>query len=294
MINLEWLRTFRTVYKTGSLTRAAEQLAMTQPAVSQHISALEMHTGNKLFIRKSKGVVPSDYARTFNNMIAHSLDDLQVVEDSLMEQTIKQEPVIAIGISEHLYPSLLGEKLRQLDHKVHIYHGASDKLIKDAEEGNLHYAIVPEVVNNFDTDCHHLLKQQLILVHTPDLDLKEFEQLFGQNRKKAEKWLTLQRWYSHASVTPFIKQFWMDVFDKKRPDIVPYRVIPNEVEVLHQLSRGSGLATCFDNNAARFLEEGALVQSGVATEVVREVVMLANRKKTKKEWTENLLSTIKS
>jgi DNA-binding transcriptional LysR family regulator len=292
MINLEWLRTFRTVYKTGSLTRAAKQLTMTQPAVSQHIAALEMHTGNKLFVRKSKGVVPSDYARTFNNMIAHSLDDRQEVEDSLLEQTIRHEPVITMGISEHLYPCVLAGKLYQIDARVHVHFGTSEQLTKDAEEGNLHYAIVPQLVTNFDTDCYPLLQQQLILVHTPSLDLEEFESLFEQDRKKAEKWLSRQRWYSHRSVTPFIKQFWMDVFDKKRPDIVPHRVIPNEQQVLLQLSRGSGLAICFDNNAAPFLEEGSLVRSRVTCGVVRDVVLLANRKKAEDEWTKDLISTL--
>ncbi len=292
MINLEWIRTFRMVYIKGSLTKAAEELSITQPAVSQHIAALEAYTGNKLFIRKSKGVEPSDYARTFNNMIARSLDDLLEVEDSLLNNALKQTPFLNLGISMHLYPSILQDKIHALDPIVHLVFDSTDKLIKDAEEGNLHYAIVPGGVNHFDIDCHVLLKQRIILVHTPDIDLTKFEKLFKKDRRQAEKWLSKQQWYSHRSITPFIKQFWIDVFDKKRPEIVPYRVIPDEMEVLAQLAKGSGLALCFDNNAKSFIKDGTLISSTVTSSITRDVVLLANRKKTTKDFTKNFISLL--
>lgn len=281
------------MYKKGSLTKAARELSITQPAVSQHIAALEVYTGNKLFIRKSKGVEPSDYARTFNNMIANSLDELLEVEGSLLKETLKQTPFLNIGISKHLYPSILQDIIHALDPIVHLVFDSSDKLIKDTEEGNLHYAIVPGAVNYFDIICHELFEQRLILVHTPDIELTIFEKLFKTDRKQAERWLSNQQWYSHRSVTPFIKQFWMDVFDKKRPEIVPYRVIPNEMDLLVQLAKGSGLALCFDNNAKTFIENGTLVQSKVSSSIVRDIVLLANRKKTKPEFTKNFISLLK-
>ena len=292
MINLEWIRTFRTVYIKGSLTKAAQELSITQPAVSQHIAALEVYTGNKLFIRKSKGVEPSDYARTFNNMIANSLDELLEVEGSLQNDAIKQTPFLNIGISKHLYPSILQDKIHALDPIVHLIFDSTDKLIKDTEEGNLHYAIVPGTVNYFDIICHELFEQRLILVHTPDIELTIFEELFETDRKQAEKWLSNQRWYSHQSVTPFIKQFWMDLFDKKRPEIVPYRVIPDEMEVLVQLAKGSGLALCFDNNAKSFINDGTLKSSQVTSSIARDVVLLANRKKTTEKFTNNFMSLL--
>ena len=64
------------------------------------------------------------------------------------------------------------------------------------------------------------------------------------------------------------------------PEIVPYRVIPNEMEVLAQLAKGSGLALCFDNNAKAFIKDGTLISSKVTSSIARDVVLLANRKKT--------------
>ncbi len=57
-----------------------KKLFMSQPAVSQQISMLEAHVGNKLFNGKSKGVEPTEYAKLLNNLIIDALDRLESVE----------------------------------------------------------------------------------------------------------------------------------------------------------------------------------------------------------------------
>ena len=60
MVNLELYRVFYTVAKCGSLTKAAEELFISQPAVSQAIKQLESQLGGKLFNRTHKGMELSD------------------------------------------------------------------------------------------------------------------------------------------------------------------------------------------------------------------------------------------
>ena len=60
MVNLELYRVFYTVAKCGSLTMAAEELFISQPAVSQAIKQLESQLGGKLFNRTHKGMELSD------------------------------------------------------------------------------------------------------------------------------------------------------------------------------------------------------------------------------------------
>jgi Transcriptional regulator len=45
MVNLEWYRTFKAIYEQGTLTGAAEILLITQPGVSQQLTALETYMG---------------------------------------------------------------------------------------------------------------------------------------------------------------------------------------------------------------------------------------------------------
>ncbi len=60
MVNLELYRVFYTVAKCGSLTKAAEELFISQPAVSQAIKQLETQLGGQLFNRTHKGMELSE------------------------------------------------------------------------------------------------------------------------------------------------------------------------------------------------------------------------------------------
>ncbi len=292
MINLEWLRTFRTVYKTESLTKASELLMMSQPAVSQHIAALEAHADKKLFIRKSSGVKPTNYANILNNMIANSFDDLEEVESSFNKESLKHKVIINIGISEHLYQAVLSDKLQHIGEFVHVKFGTQETLIKEVEEGTLMFAVIPQIVKTFDTVCYPLCKQKLVLVCTSDINIEEFQQLYKENKKRAERWLSKQTWYSHRPITPFIKQFWLDVFDKKRPTIVPKFIIPNEYEVLNQLSKGSGFAIALDTNVSQFIKEGKLVSIEVEPIIERDLALLANKNITNHPYTKNIVKVL--
>ncbi|MDA1076406.1 MAG: LysR family transcriptional regulator, partial [Proteobacteria bacterium] len=55
-MNSNDLTTFLAVYETGSFSRAAERLHLTQPAISKRIDALERDLGNRLFDRVGKRV----------------------------------------------------------------------------------------------------------------------------------------------------------------------------------------------------------------------------------------------
>ena len=55
MVNLEWYRTFKSVYKNGNFSQAAKELFMTQPNLSSSIKDLENELGVQLFTRSNTG-----------------------------------------------------------------------------------------------------------------------------------------------------------------------------------------------------------------------------------------------
>ena len=59
MVNLDLYRVFYTVAKSGSLTKAAEELYISQPAVSRSIKQLETQLGVTLFTRTHRGMTLS-------------------------------------------------------------------------------------------------------------------------------------------------------------------------------------------------------------------------------------------
>lgn len=62
LMNVKQLEVFRSVMRTGSATRAAEMLGVSQPAVSQLIKTLETHCGFALFTRIHGRMIPTPEA----------------------------------------------------------------------------------------------------------------------------------------------------------------------------------------------------------------------------------------
>ncbi|MCX9133574.1 LysR family transcriptional regulator [Aeromonas veronii] len=112
MVNPLWLHTLVVVHETGSFTRAAERLDLTQAAVSQHISRLEAEFG-PLLLRKPRqleltprGLVLLDFAR----QQAQAAEQLRarLSDDDPHRGTITLSTPGSIGLL--LYPLLLDQQ----------------------------------------------------------------------------------------------------------------------------------------------------------------------------------------
>lgn len=85
-VTLRHLQVFATLAATNSFSKAAEQLALTQPALSASIKQLENQLGTKLFDRTThqigltaQGAVVLEYARHLLNTASNTFDDIQHV-----------------------------------------------------------------------------------------------------------------------------------------------------------------------------------------------------------------------
>jgi len=259
MVNLEWYRTFKAVYRHGNYSKAAEDLFLSQPAVSKQMAMLEAYIGHKLFIRKSKGVEATENAKFLNNLIIESLDTLEGVEAMYSRKLKKEEQLYVIGISSHLYKSFLADKLPHFKHLSIHFEESNDRLFELVNEQEIDAAIIHQSRETFDTLSCRLLSSPLVIAAHPDIDSLEFEQnLQNEDLKAARLWLENQRWFSHMSTNPFIKLFWLHCFDKQRPKVFTNYVIPNEYLMLDELSRTPGLAITLEENLKPFLRDGRL------------------------------------
>lgn len=81
--SLNWLRVFEAAARTGSFARAGEILAMSAPAVSQQIKALETHLGRALFHRGPRSVELTEVGRAFLPSVAQSLHAVELASANL-------------------------------------------------------------------------------------------------------------------------------------------------------------------------------------------------------------------
>lgn len=77
-IQLNWLRTFEVAARELSFTLAAQELNMSQSAVSQQIQLLEHHLNNRLFVRANRSIQLSDTGRAFLPMVQNAMRQLNV------------------------------------------------------------------------------------------------------------------------------------------------------------------------------------------------------------------------
>lgn len=100
MYNLEYYKTFYYVAKTGSITQAAGELAISQPAVSQSMKQLENLLGTKLFIRASKGVQLTAEGELLYQYVAKGCEQIFLGEQRLEQMLNLELGEIHIGASD--------------------------------------------------------------------------------------------------------------------------------------------------------------------------------------------------
>ncbi|TDD99796.1 LysR family transcriptional regulator [Flavobacterium cellulosilyticum] len=255
MVNLEWYRTFKSVYKNANFSLAAKELFISQPAVSQQIAMLEAHVGYKLFNRKSKGVEPTEYAKLLNNLIIEALDRLENVENGFRAKAYNANRLISIGISKHLMSSLGSALLSKFEYIDFSFY-ENDQLFELVDSKKLDFAIVTKQYDTFDTIQKKLGEIKQIIVGSNDIEATELKlRIKDKDFTGIENWLNDQKWFSHDSRIPHIKLFWLHVFNKKRPSMIPNYIIPSEYEMLDILSKNTGVAVVWNSNAKYFFEE---------------------------------------
>ena len=101
-VDLNQLRSFVTVAQFGHLTRAAETLHLSQPALSGHIKALEEQFGVTLFERSSTGMTLTPSGRRLLTEATQIIDAVQHLQHSAQE--LRGEPTGNLKLGTVLEP----------------------------------------------------------------------------------------------------------------------------------------------------------------------------------------------
>ncbi len=112
MVNLDLYRVFYTVAKCGSLTRAAEELYISQPAVSQSIKQLENQLGVSLFNRTHRGMeLSAQGGKLIFKEVESALKLLYEAENRIGEMKTLATGSIRIGASDTIFEYFLADKI---------------------------------------------------------------------------------------------------------------------------------------------------------------------------------------
>ena len=122
-IDFELYRIFYVVANHCNITKASEELCISQPAISKAIKNLEDQLGGQLFVRTKRGVVLTEEGKEFYNYIKQAIEYINNAENKFTDLINLETGCIKIGISttltkEFLLPYL--EKFHSLYPKIDI------------------------------------------------------------------------------------------------------------------------------------------------------------------------------
>lgn len=103
---------FYTVAKAGNISKAANQLYISQPAISKSISKLEAELGTALFARSSKGVTLTEEGQVLYEYVERAFDSLNMGEENLKNYKELGIGHIRIGVSTSLCKHILLDYLK--------------------------------------------------------------------------------------------------------------------------------------------------------------------------------------
>ena len=241
MVNLEWYRTFKAVYQTGSLTAASKALFISQPNVSQHLSALEAQVGKTLFERKPR-IVSTDFGRLFYTQVVEPLEKLERVEESFSATALKKQlPVIRLGAVQEYFEAVLVEKAVGPEARLVVSFGHTRELLARLHKGELDFVVATKA-NDYKNIVFSPVRQELfVIAASAGLLTTAFERCVDEEDwEGAEAWLSSQPWVAYTADLAIIRSFWQRNFSR-RPVITPSLVIPDMRIALKSLKYSSAL-----------------------------------------------------
>ncbi|QDU49430.1 LysR family transcriptional regulator [Gimesia panareensis] len=170
-MEVDQLRYFLRVAERGNFTRAAEELKISQPALSRSIQKLEEELGQPVFERKTRSVALTEAGTLLQ---ARAQQILALIEDTKAEISDDgRSGQIRIGAIPTIAPFFLPDLLRQFSNEfpaasIIVQEDTTDHLLKRCTQGEIDLAILALPVPAKYLEIEELFQEELLLVLPPD------------------------------------------------------------------------------------------------------------------------------
>jgi LysR family hydrogen peroxide-inducible transcriptional activator len=179
-MDLDQLRYFLKVADRQNFTRAAEDLTISQPALSRSIQKLEEELGQPVFERRARSLSLTDAGALLQ---ARAQQVLTLLEDTRAEITDDgQSGRVRIGAIPTIAPYFLPDVLRMFSGEfpkatLIVQENTTDALLKSCTQGEIDLAILALPVPARYLEIEELFEEELLLVLPPDHPLTKLEKI---------------------------------------------------------------------------------------------------------------------
>ncbi|WP_080801486.1 LysR family transcriptional regulator [Arabiibacter massiliensis] len=166
------VETFLTACRTMNYTRAAEELSITQPAVSQHIAHLEKAYGARLFDYRSKRLVLTEAGRLLRDALATMAHDERMLRERMANAQSGAPVRLAVGMTltagEHLVAAPLADCLvRHPELQAVVRSGGTGELLGLLDAGEIDCAFIEGFFDKSAYKWDLLRTERLVCVCAP-------------------------------------------------------------------------------------------------------------------------------
>lgn len=204
-MELRQLRYFVRIVELGSMSRAATDLFIAQPALSQQLANLEHELGVKLLSRSFRGVTPTDPGQVFYRYAQSVLRLMERLRSDVQQSSDQPTGIVSIGmptsVANMLATPLITEaNARYPDVRLQITEGLSGHLKELVANGRVQMAVLFDIAQSSSTTGNTGGKQSAHLRLTPILEEELF--LLSAGKRRLGRDVTLQQASTHRFVIP--------------------------------------------------------------------------------------------
>jgi DNA-binding transcriptional LysR family regulator len=276
MVNLEWYRSFVTVYRVGTVSGAAQALHLTQPAVSQHIAALEAALGNSLFTRMPRKMLPTAAGKSLYTQVAASIEQLEsVATRSSLTDTLE---TIRLGAPQEFFTERILNQLPQLENlHYRVQFGLAPELIEQLLVDKLDVVIATQKIANSELEYYSIATESFWLVAPPQIISPIDLTIPNIDLKILERWIKTYPLIAYSEDLPIIRRFWRVVFGR-RLDLIAQLILPDLHAIRQAIAAGFGFSVLPDYLCDRLVASGDLTLILQPTNPVTNQIWLAYKK----------------
>ncbi|MEU8623763.1 LysR family transcriptional regulator [Streptomyces sp. NPDC048669] len=256
-MDLALLRTFVTVHRAGSFTRAAALLGLSQPAVTSQIRTLERQLGRPLFLRRARGVTPTTIGDELAHRAAPHLDALVEITEAELDEESGVRTLHLAGPPEFTSVRALPALTPLITQGLALrssFSADTDETLDGLAAGHHDLAIVTARPRGGLLTATPLCDEEHVLVAAPRWAARLGPGTLRRNGPVVLEQLPVVE--VHESL-PLVSRYWAAVFDS-RPAAAGAVIAPDLRAVLECTAAGAGLAVL-----PRYLCEGALERGEV-------------------------------
>ena len=164
-MDLLQMKYFQEVAKHQHLTKAAQELNVSQPALSKMISKLEQSLGYQLFDRSGRKIQLNKLGEAYLRVVENVFQELNKGEKELAFLAEKQSELISIAVTIPLIlPDLFGGFLQQHPKtRFRQYHAFSDRMRKQLETGIIDLGIATAPIEGEDIEWYPVFEEEIML-----------------------------------------------------------------------------------------------------------------------------------